>query len=196
MPEPAARKLAGPLLLSGLLHLGAGYGLPDLSQPHPAPATLPLRVSIRLPAEISLKPPANNLPPAAAARTAPASPRTREPRTSTAAASAPGPHWTTASKPSQAPPAVDAAMLIERGTAAWREEIRQARARAERQPRLALEPLATSGQIHNGPEVERLNGELVRVTLPDGRRYCLQAPPETLRQQMPLPLLALPANCP
>lgn len=99
---------------------------------------------------------------------------------------------------SDGPPAArtDAATLIELGTAAWREEIRQANARAERQPRQAFAARPAGNRQDDGPEVERLAGDLVRVTLPGGRRYCLQAPAETLRQQMPTPLLALPSNCP
>ena len=96
------------------------------------------------------------------------------------------------------PPAArtDATTLIERGTAAWREEIRHASARAERQPRQAFAARPAGYRQDNGPEVEQLAGDLVRVTLPGGRRYCLQAPAEVLRLQMPTPQLALPTNCP
>lgn len=197
MPETAVRRLAGSLLLSGLLHLGAGYWAmgPAGTPGHLLPA--PLRVELRPPAE-----PLPSLPDTRASmrpRSAPASPapvrirpvaNNRSPPPLAAAVRL--------SPANDGPPAAraDAATLIERGTAAWREEIRQASARAERQPRQAFAARPADNRQDDGPEVERLAGDLVRVTLPGGRRYCLQAPAETLRQQMPTPLLALPSNCP
>lgn len=195
MPETAARRLAGPLLLSGLLHLGAGYSLHRPNQPPSALDAARLRVSIRSAPEASLKPPGNLPPPLATARVQ-RSPSTQIRRRTDAEAptSAANPGLRAASQSSQPAPTADAATLIERGTAAWRDELRQTRLRAERLPRFT--PAAPTTARHNdGPEVEHLHGELIRVTLPDGRRYCLQAPPETLRQQMPLPLLVLPSNC-
>lgn len=196
MPETAPRRLAGSLLLSGLLHLGAGYWA---TGPAGTPGRLPpapLRVEFRAPSEPlpALRGARPSVRPRPAAAPAPV-------RTRRAASGQSPPPLVTASKLSPAndgPPAArtDAATLIERGTAAWREEIRQASARAERQPRLALAATPTDRRHGDGPEVERLAGDLVRITLPGGRRYCLQAPAEVLRLQMPTPQLALPTNCP
>lgn len=46
------------------------------------------------------------------------------------------------------------------------------------------------------PGVEQLSGRLVRITLADGRRYCLHALPETAQRGGPLAPMAVPMNCP
>lgn len=202
--EPAAGKdeqgqrLPALLLLSvclhGLLLAYAEGPAADFS----SPAELPLLIRLRPALPQPILPPAVDFTPqtqAKPSRAQPTGPQTlpqRPPRPGAESAISETQH-TVAGAAESPSPAPD--NLGERSKA-WIRAMPQASDSLVRRAPTPAFLQAAPAQAATGPRMEKLSDTLVRVTLPDGRSYCLQAPPQIVQNGLPTPALAVPGNCP
>ena len=198
--EPATGKdgqrLPILLLLSVCLH---GLLLAYAEKPSAdffAPAEPPLLIRLRPPPQRIAPPmpdatpptPAKPARPATGGPQAPQRPLLPSPEPTTTAPR--HPENAASEKPSPAPD-----NLSERSKA-WVRAMQPANDSLVRRAPIPAFLQSAPAQAANGPRTEKLSDTLVRVTLPDGRSYCLQAPPQIIQNGLPTPALALPGNCP